>query len=662
MRTLILIAATLSALAAGCGGDSADPGPSQAEQQAADVAEQLEDASPSVHAEQDADESSESAAEDAVQQTEVEAPTLSVYIVAYLDLSIRVGEEFAEPEAFLNPDLTAFLRILSNFADEARVLAPPPEAAAAHARFVTSLDALGPALIESALGGDPAVFVEGLSRFAEAGVELARLTQTALAAHEDDALASYFIDRIEARLEIDEALRTLSGLFDRLAALDEPRGFAELGQSLDEVLALVEGLRSRLAVLTPPPEAQQLHTDTLAAYEEQLSAMTELADFFEELLLLQQAGENVPSGALAREIVSRLFGAISVDLIPVSGGDRFALLQDGTIDLLIRTTTHFTQREELAAPTSNYFLDGIAITVLADSGPTSLADLDGGTLGMKLGVLAVATGASRESQLQEALTAAGAAVELLDIGDLRTPLDLLDSGQVDGLAWSYLLATTTGRDDLTTIHVSFDDPWALWTASAAFRDEVEEVLLALIEDGTWETLFSQAFGFDAPWTIEEMLGVPAIDNRPDNSSAAAYFAGLAEVGARSNAATLVLLASIDIEGDEPPDAATAIAFLDGFRAIFVEARADTVALAAPSDLVAAHDAFVAEMDAVIDELGEAGREVAAGADVEAVFGARRLNAAFSRWNLDCVTPEQLAVARGLNLEPFCSTQSGGARS
>ena len=252
------------------------------------------------------------------------------------------------------------------------------------------------------------------------------------------------------------------------------------------------------------------------------------------------------------------------------------------------------------------------------------------------------------------------AVEVADQAAASVTLDLLDTGQVDGLAWSYLLATTTGRDDLTTIHVSFDDPWALWTASAEFRDEVEEALLALIEDGTWEALFNQAFGFDAPWTIEEMLGVPAIDDQPDDSSAAAYFAGLAEVGARSNAATLVLLASIDIEGsDEPPDAATAIAFLDGFQAIFAEARADTVALAAPSDLVAAHDAFVAGMDAVIDELGEASREVAAGADVEAIFGARRLNAAFSRWSLACATLEQLAVARGLNLESFCGTESGG---
>ena len=194
---------------------------------------------------------------------------------------------------------------------------------------------------------------------------------------------------------------------------------------------------------TPAWQGSPVHSNTFNA----IASRGTIRVGVQNNALAPVADLNTDSGfelALAREIVSRLFGAISVDLIPVSGGDRFALLQDGTIDLLIRTTTHFTQREELAAPTSNYFLDGIAITVLADSGPTSLADLDGGTLGMKLGVLAVATGASRESQLQEALTAAGAAVELLDIGDLRTPLDLLDSGQVDGLAWSYLLATTTG--------------------------------------------------------------------------------------------------------------------------------------------------------------------------------------------------------------------------
>ena len=208
--------------------------------------------------------------------------------------------------------------------------------------------------------------------------------------------------------------------------------------------------------------------------------------------------------ALGLEIVARLFGAINVDRVPVSAADRFAALQDGTIDLLIRTTTHTTSREERFTPTSNYFLDGLRVTVPTSSGINSLADLDGLTLAVMLDT-------TFEARIRATLADEGVAVEFVSLDNLNTALDLLDSGQVDGLGWSYSFAITQERDDLTAISVSMDDPWALWTASPDFRDEVEVALLALIEDGTWEALFSQAFGFDAPWTIKEMLAVPPED-------------------------------------------------------------------------------------------------------------------------------------------------------
>ena len=42
-----------------------------------------------------------------------------------------------------------------------------------------------------------------------------------------------------------------------------------------------------------------------------------------------------------------------------------------------RTTSHTTSREELAAPTAHYFVDGLTVAVRADSGLTSVEDLDG---------------------------------------------------------------------------------------------------------------------------------------------------------------------------------------------------------------------------------------------------------------------------------------------
>ena len=228
---------------------------------------------------------------------------------------------------------------------------------------------------------------------------------------------------------------------------------------------------------------------------------------------------------LGREIAARLFGGITVELPPVGTSNRFDRLQEGAIDLLIRTTSHFASREELAAPTSNYFLSGPAFTVLTNSGISSLADLEGKTIAVVTGIGDTATGTNLQTVLQAALTDAGVTVEflMLEAGTdiVATGPSLLDAGQADALGWEYASGISRSRSDLTTIPIRFDDPWAIWTANTDtdFRDEVDAALLAIINDGTWANLFTQWFGFDPPWTAEEMLAVPpigcdsVIDNR-----------------------------------------------------------------------------------------------------------------------------------------------------
>jgi ABC-type amino acid transport substrate-binding protein len=90
---------------------------------------------------------------------------------------------------------------------------------------------------------------------------------------------------------------------------------------------------------------------------------------------------------------------------------------------------------------------------------------------------------------------------------------MLDAGEADAIGWDHAIGISRSRDYLTTIPVRFDDPYAVWIANTDtdFRDEVDAALLAIINDGTWVALFTQWFGFDPPWTIEEMLAVPPID-------------------------------------------------------------------------------------------------------------------------------------------------------
>jgi general L-amino acid transport system substrate-binding protein len=200
-----------------------------------------------------------------------------------------------------------------------------------------------------------------------------------------------------------------------------------------------------------------------------------------------------------------LFGPIPVVLVPTSARERFQHLQDGALDLLVRTTSHTTGREELAAPTAHYFVDGLTVVVRADSGLTAVEDLDGARL-------AVANGTSfGGATFEQFIETVGLSVVANDVDNADAGFDALDSGAVDGLVITYSNVLGLGRTDLTIIPLVLDDPWAMWAVEPEFRDEVNEVLLEVMADGTWARLFAESLGVDPPLSAEEVQAVPPID-------------------------------------------------------------------------------------------------------------------------------------------------------
>ena len=129
-----------------------------------------------------------------------------------------------------------------------------------------------------------------------------------------------------------------------------------------------------------------------------------------------------------------------------------------------------------------------------------------------------------------------------------------------------------------------------------------------------------------------------------------YFEALEDVGADSDARAEPLFEAL---GDEP-DAETALAFLAGFHALYVEAREGVATLAAPSDLAAANRAFVDAADAVIVAIEKARVRVEAG-DLASVF-AEVEPAAFERFRRACAALEQLARDRGFTVELSCADE------
>ncbi|MCB0831928.1 MAG: amino acid ABC transporter substrate-binding protein, partial [Bacteroidetes bacterium] len=104
-----------------------------------------------------------------------------------------------------------------------------------------------------------------------------------------------------------------------------------------------------------------------------------------------------------RALAAAIFGDPSkVEFRPVTASERFTALQSGEIDILSRNTTWTLSRDtELAGNfTATTFYDGQGMMVPADSGATTLKDLDGGTI-------CVQTGTTTELNLADVMAAEG---------------------------------------------------------------------------------------------------------------------------------------------------------------------------------------------------------------------------------------------------------------
>lgn len=175
----------------------------------------------------------------------------------------------------------------------------------------------------------------------------------------------------------------------------------------------------------------------------------------------------------------------AVEFVPTTGETRFTLLQNGDIDVLVRSTTHtFTRDTDLAlnfAPT--YFYDGQGIMVRKDSGITKLEDMNGATVCM-------GRGATTELNIADAMAAKNLTYTPSLFDDPNDVIGTFEQGRCDAMSndKSGLVAQrsmTANPDDFTILDVTLskeplapvvrhgDDQWydiinwimyALWTA------------------------------------------------------------------------------------------------------------------------------------------------------------------------------------------------------
>lgn len=113
-----------------------------------------------------------------------------------------------------------------------------------------------------------------------------------------------------------------------------------------------------------------------------------------------------------RAVAAAVLGdSTKVEFVAASADNRFELLASGEIDVLIRTTTWTASRDaDLGGDfVTTTFYDGQGMMVKADSGITSLEDLDGASI-------CVTSGTTTEGNLDDQFTARGLAYSPLAFG------------------------------------------------------------------------------------------------------------------------------------------------------------------------------------------------------------------------------------------------------
>jgi len=147
-------------------------------------------------------------------------------------------------------------------------------------------------------------------------------------------------------------------------------------------------------------------------------------------------------------LAAAIFGdANKVEFRPVTASERFTALQSGEIDILSRNTTWSLARDtELGGNfVHTTFYDGQGMMVPADSGITSLKDLEGGTI-------CVQTGTTTELNLADVMASQGVSYTPAVFEDADATFGAYGEGRCD--------AVTTDKSGLVSRRAVLADPSA----------------------------------------------------------------------------------------------------------------------------------------------------------------------------------------------------------
>ncbi|NWG06150.1 MAG: amino acid ABC transporter substrate-binding protein [Chloroflexi bacterium] len=199
-----------------------------------------------------------------------------------------------------------------------------------------------------------------------------------------------------------------------------------------------------------------------------------------------------------RALAAAIFGdASKVEFRPVTAAERFTALQSGEIDILSRNTTWSLVRDtELGGNfVHTTFYDGQGMMVPADSGLTTLEDLEGGTI-------CVQTGTTTELNLSDVMASLGVSYTPAVFEDADATFAAYAEGRCDAVTTDksglvsrrsvlpdpsahVIMDVTMSKEPLGPMVRHGDDQWfdiAQWTVFAMFAGEEFDITSANVDD------------------------------------------------------------------------------------------------------------------------------------------------------------------------------------
>jgi general L-amino acid transport system substrate-binding protein len=201
----------------------------------------------------------------------------------------------------------------------------------------------------------------------------------------------------------------------------------------------------------------------------------------------------------------------AIEVVPLTAAERGPALQTGEVDLLARNLTWTSSRD---AQWGNFtvvtFYDGQGMMVRADSGATTLEDLDGATV-------CVTTGTTTELNLADNFRGRGLEFEAVTFEDTASVYSAYEDGRCDAATSDksqlaavregfanpddhIIMDVTMSKEPLTPAVPSGDDQWFDIVKTVAY------VLVNAEELGVTSANVDEMLGSDSP-EIKRMLGV-----------------------------------------------------------------------------------------------------------------------------------------------------------